>query len=109
MALIRPSGRLVTTQVMERLHLLAERYVRAHLEPRGRDRRARAEHAGLLKAWLAGDVAAVQRQVEAHINGTLADLRLELQTKTASSAPSASGGKKNAKGEKHSSKPDSPS
>jgi len=109
MALIRPSGRLVTTQVMERLHLLAERYVRAHLEPQGRDRRARAEHAALLKAWLAGDVAAVQRQVEAHINGTLADLRLELQTKTASSAPSASGAKKNAKSKKHNSKPDSPS
>jgi DNA-binding GntR family transcriptional regulator len=88
---------------MERLHLLAERYVRAHLEPQGRDRRARAEHAGLLKAWLAGDVSAVRRQVDAHINGTLADLRLELQTKTASSATSASGAKKTAKSKKHSS------
>jgi DNA-binding GntR family transcriptional regulator len=108
LALIRPSGRVVTTQVMERLHLLAERYVRAHLEPQGRDRRARAEHAGLLKAWLAGDVAAVRRQVEAHINGTVTDLRLELQTKTASLAPSASGATTNAKSKKHSSKPDSP-
>jgi DNA-binding GntR family transcriptional regulator len=108
MALIRPCGRLVTIQLMERLHLLAERYVRAHLEPQGRDRRARAEHAGLLKAWLAGDVAAVRGQVDAHINGTLADLRLELQTKTAAAAASASGAK-SAKSKKRSSKPDSPS
>ena len=109
MALIRPCGRLVTIQLMERLHLLAERYVRAHLEPQGRDRRARAEHAGLLKAWVAGDVTAVRRQVDAHIKGTLADLRSELQTKTASSATSASGAKKSAKSKKRGSKPDSPS
>jgi DNA-binding GntR family transcriptional regulator len=100
MALIRPCGRLVTIQLMERLHLLAERYVRAHLEPQGRDRRARAEHAGLLKVWLAGDVVAVRRQVDAHINGTLADLRLELQATTASSAAGAPATKKTPKSRK---------
>ncbi len=87
LAMMRPSERYVTVQLLERLHLLAERYVRAHLEPQGRDRRARAEHSGLLKAWLAGDAVSVRKQVEGHINGTLADLRLELQAKAASDLP----------------------
>src|SRR5207237_8613493 len=52
LALIRPSGKLVTIQLIERLQLLAERYVRAHLEPQGRERGHRAEHAALLQAWL---------------------------------------------------------
>ena len=83
LALIRPSGKFVTIQLIERLQLIAERYVRAHLEPQGRERRARAEHAGLLKAWLAGDAAAVQRKVEIHISGALEDLRMELESKAA--------------------------
>ena len=33
LALIRPSGKFVTIQLIERLQLIAERYVRAHLEP----------------------------------------------------------------------------
>jgi DNA-binding GntR family transcriptional regulator len=107
LALIRPSGRLVTIQLMERLHLLAERYVRAHLEPQGRDRRARTEHAALLKCWLAGDLVAVRRQVSGHINGALADLRLELQARSASPAPAAIGTKKHTNGRKRGGKPDS--
>lgn len=83
LALIRPSGKFVTIQLIERLQLIAERYVRAHLEPQGRERRARAEHAGLLKAWLAGDATAVQRKVEIHISGALEDLRTELESKAA--------------------------
>ncbi len=83
LALIRPSGKFVTIQLIERLQLIAERYVRAHLEPQGRERRARAEHAGLLKAWLAGDAPAVQRKVEIHISGALEDLRMELESKAA--------------------------
>jgi DNA-binding GntR family transcriptional regulator len=83
LALIRPSGKFVTIQLIERLQLIAERYVRAHLEPQGRERRARAEHAGLLKAWLAGDAPAVQRKVEIHISGALEDLRTELESKAA--------------------------
>lgn len=87
LTLVRPSGKFVTVQLLERLHLLAERYVRAHLEPQGRDRRARAEHAAMLKAWLSGDEAGVRRHMEAHINGALSDLRLEVQAKTTSGAP----------------------
>lgn len=89
LALIRPSRKFVTIQLIERLQLLAERYVRAHLELQGRDRRARTEHAGLLKAWLAGDAAAVRRKVEVHVNGALEDLRQELQAKAAAMPPAA--------------------
>nr|WP_315589932.1 GntR family transcriptional regulator [Sphingomonas psychrotolerans] len=34
-ALVRPGGRLLTTQLVERLSILAERYVVAHLQPAG--------------------------------------------------------------------------
>jgi DNA-binding GntR family transcriptional regulator len=89
LALIRPCAKPVTIQLIERLQLLAERYVRAHLELQGRDRRARTEHAALLKAWLAGDSATVRRKVEVHVNGALEDLRLELEAKAAASATAA--------------------
>jgi DNA-binding FadR family transcriptional regulator len=45
-ALVRP-GRLLTTQLVERLEVLAERYVSAHLEPAGRGDRAHTEHSDL--------------------------------------------------------------
>ena len=80
MALVRPCERAVTIQLLERLQLLSERYVRAHLELQGRDQRARAEHANLLKSWLAGDVSKVRSLVQAHVNGTLEDLRHELRS-----------------------------
>lgn len=79
LALIRPSQHRVTVQLIERLQVLSERYVRAHLQIQGRDRRARAEHEALLQAWLAGDASTVRRRVEAHIGGTLADLRVEFR------------------------------
>ncbi len=78
LALLRPARRPVTTQVMERMHLLAERYVRVHLEPSGRESRAYDEHSELLRAWLDRDAEAVSAHTLAHIAGTLADLRAEL-------------------------------
>lgn len=81
MALVRPSLQLITIQLIERLQLLSERYVRAHLELQGRDRRARDQHHALLTAWLAGERSTVRRLTESHINGTLADLQLEFEAK----------------------------
>jgi len=78
LALVRPSRRLVTTQLVERLHVLAERYVRKHLEPEGRRDRAGSEHRALLEAWLARDAATVEVLLEHHIASTLHDLRLQL-------------------------------
>jgi DNA-binding GntR family transcriptional regulator len=83
LALVRPSKKDLTVELLDRLHVLAERYVRAHLIPHGRDRRARAEHAALFKAWTARDVSKVERLVSDHIDGTLADLRDQLRVKAA--------------------------
>lgn len=74
-ALVRPSGRDLTTQMIERLTIMAERYVIAHLEPAGRDARAHVEHAQLLDAWLARDGARVGKLLTDHIHATLRDLQ----------------------------------
>ena len=78
LALVRPAGRPVTLDIVERLHVLADRYVRKHLEPRGRDARADAEHRALLDAWLARDGQAVASQLRDHIAETLTDLETQL-------------------------------
>ncbi|GAB7553349.1 GntR family transcriptional regulator [Novosphingobium resinovorum] len=74
-SLVRPGKRLLTTQLVERLEVLAERYVIAHLEPAGRGDRAHNEHSELLDTWLAGDANTVKDLLTAHIASTLDDLR----------------------------------
>ena len=74
-ALVRGGGKLLTTQLVERLAILAERYVIAHLQPAGRDARAHLEHRGLFDAWMARDGQQVEKRLKAHIQGTLNDLR----------------------------------
>ncbi|MBW4331639.1 GntR family transcriptional regulator [Stakelama sp. CBK3Z-3] len=78
LALIRPAGRSITTQLLERLHVLSDRYVRKHLEPLGRDERANEEHAELLQRWLARDEDGVAQSMHAHVQNTLEDLRRQL-------------------------------
>lgn len=79
-SLVRPGGRLLTTQLVERLEVLAERYVVAHLQPSGRDTRAHLEHRQLLDAWLARDAGLVQALLVRHISTTLDDLRVHFHT-----------------------------
>ena len=74
-SLVRPGGRMLTTQLVERLEVLAERYVLAHLEPAGRGDRAHLEHRGLLDAWVAGDAKQLHKLLTQHIANTLEDLR----------------------------------
>lgn len=74
-ALVRPGNRFLTTQLVERLEVLAERYVLAHLAPAGRDDRAHVEHRQLLDAWVAADADAVRMLLTRHISSTLDDLR----------------------------------
>jgi len=74
-ALVRPGGRLLTTQLVERLSILAERYVVAHLEPAGRETRAHREHRALLDAFLARDAGELRSLLCRHIQATLEDLR----------------------------------
>jgi DNA-binding GntR family transcriptional regulator len=77
LALVRPGGH-ITFQLMERLQILAERYVRVHLEPLGRDERASQEHREILAAWIQGDAATVESLTVNHILGTLSDLKQQL-------------------------------
>lgn len=81
-ALVRPGGRLLTTQLVERLSILSERYVVAHLQPAGRESRAHTEHQDLLDAWLARDGAKLTALLTRHIQGTLDDLRQQFGSTT---------------------------
>ena len=78
MALVRPAARPLTAELIERLHILAERYVRAHLTPQGRPARARREHAELWESWSANRPHSVETQIRAHIAAALDDLRTQL-------------------------------
>lgn len=75
-ALVRPGKRLLTTQLVERLEVLAERYVVAHLQPAGRENRAHLEHSELLHVWLSGNADEVRHLLTRHIASTLDDLRI---------------------------------
>lgn len=80
MSLVRPGGH-ITSQLVERLQILSERYVRIHLEPLGRDERASREHREILDAWKTGDATKVEALLAEHIQGTLDDLRQQLALK----------------------------
>ncbi|MGN7919852.1 MULTISPECIES: GntR family transcriptional regulator [Lysobacter] len=94
LSLVRPGGRHVTTQLVERLQVLAERYVRKHLEPEGREARASSEHHEILEAWLARDSARVADLLCAHIVSTLNDLRLQLEQIDSTGEAGKPGGKR---------------
>lgn len=79
LALVRPARQPLTFQVVERLHIIAERYVRKHLEPIGRDVRANEEHEEILAAWNAGDAGRVGELTHQHIASTLSDLRRQFK------------------------------
>jgi DNA-binding GntR family transcriptional regulator len=79
MALVRPLRRRVTTLILERLQVVAERYVVKHLEPTGRNARAIGEHDALYAAWAAGEADKAAKLSATHIETTLRDLRAELE------------------------------
>jgi DNA-binding GntR family transcriptional regulator len=78
LALVRPGGQLVTTNVVRGLHIIADRYVRKHLEPHYRHVRAESEHQEILDAWLKPDPRKVKKLLFAHLEHTLKDLRVQL-------------------------------
>ncbi len=75
LALVRPAGHPLTLQLLERMHILSERYVAKYLEPAGRDQRANGEHARILDAWLAGRGEEAAQLTHAHLAEALDDLR----------------------------------
>lgn len=78
LALVRPSGRGVTVETVDRLLALSERYVRVHLGEHRRLDRASHEHETLLQAWLDRRTEVVRREARTHIRATLIDLRAQL-------------------------------
>ena len=66
-----------TTDITARLHVMADRYVRKHLEHNDRHLTAATEHQEILAAWLDRDAKVVRRMVAAHLEHTLRDLRDE--------------------------------
>lgn len=72
--LIVPRLQPVAAEILSRLHMLAQRYVQAHLRPEGRARRASREHAALFRAWSAGKSQDARTLMHAHIESTRDDL-----------------------------------
>ena len=79
LALVQPGGHVITTNLVSRLHVLADRYVRKHLEPKGRVLRAEAEHHEMLDAWTNRRDARVRKLITSHLTRTLEDLRSVLR------------------------------
>lgn len=79
MSLVQPLARPLTVQIIERLNIISERYVRKHLEPAGREDRAHKEHQAMLELWSQGKAKAVAAMMHDHIASTLEDLRREFR------------------------------
>lgn len=92
LALIRPARQELTAGIIEKLHVLSERYVRMHLEPHGHGTRANEEHRHLLRRWTAGDGSAAASLMEEHIGQTLRDLRHQFAEAESQAAACPRGG-----------------
>ncbi|WP_443750974.1 GntR family transcriptional regulator [Asticcacaulis solisilvae] len=79
MSLVQPLNQPLTTQIIERLNIISERYVGKHLEPAGRDDRAHKEHLAMLELWSQGKAKDVAAMMHDHIASTLEDLRREFK------------------------------
>lgn len=78
MALIQPAAGRITVTLIERLNVIADRYVRLHLRPEGRNSRANAEHREILDCWINRDLRRLEQLAKLHIRDTLNDLRQQL-------------------------------
>ena len=79
LALIVPRRNPVTNDVLYRLHTLAQRYVRLHLQSAGRTQRANREHTALFDAWSHKQAKEAERLVRAHIEETRDELEAALR------------------------------
>jgi DNA-binding GntR family transcriptional regulator len=84
--LIVPRLQLVTSETLARLHTLSQRYVRMHLRPPGRVKRATKEHTALYEAWAGKKVKEARGLCEAHIKETCEELSEALSLKLGGSA-----------------------
>ncbi len=95
LALVSPGGHHITARMVQRLHAIADRYIRKHLEPVGRHLRAEVEHEEILAAWLKRQPEKVEKLIQRHLELTLEDLRRQLNA--AEGAPPAAKPKKTRK------------
>ncbi|WP_423367468.1 GntR family transcriptional regulator [Novacetimonas hansenii] len=78
MSLIRPGAGTLTYTMIERLNVIADRYVRFHLGPMGRPEQANIQHGKILAAWIDRDEKTLLKLSRNHIRDTHEDLRKEL-------------------------------
>ncbi len=78
LALSAPAGRKITQELLFKIHLLSERYVRKHLEPPDREADAYREHEEIYDAWMNKEPKLVKKLLKVHTHSTLEDLRGEL-------------------------------
>ena len=74
LALILPHRQPMTSDILSRLHTQSQRYVRMHLVPAGRVRRATSEHNALYEAWARGDAREASQLTAQHIEETRGEL-----------------------------------
>ncbi|WP_173570907.1 GntR family transcriptional regulator [Acetobacter conturbans] len=79
LALMRPGTGTLSYSILERLHVIAERYVLLHLEPPSHHKRAAKEHRTLFNLWLKRDVETLRQFVHTHIFQTQRDLVDEME------------------------------
>ncbi|HTX24517.1 MAG TPA: GntR family transcriptional regulator [Steroidobacteraceae bacterium] len=79
LALLVPHRQPVTAEALTRLHTMSQRYVRMHLKPTGRTRRAAQEHRALFQAWSARQSRAARALAHAHIEETRDELAAALR------------------------------
>jgi len=74
LALIVPRLQPVSFEILSRLHTLSQRYVRMHLLPPGRMKRATREHGALFEVWMAGKAREANKLTQRHIEETRDEL-----------------------------------
>lgn len=79
LALVVPHRQPVTAEALARLHTMSQRYIRMHLKPRGRIRRAAQEHTALFQAWSSGKAREARALAQSHIEETRDELAQALR------------------------------
>jgi DNA-binding GntR family transcriptional regulator len=75
LSLIVPHRQAVTHEILSRLHNISQRYVRLHLVPNGRVKRANAEHRALYESWASGKAREARKHIQGHIEVTRDELK----------------------------------
>jgi DNA-binding GntR family transcriptional regulator len=88
-ALTAPASQPITAGVLDRLHILSQRYVQLHLLPSGRIKRVAREHIALYEAWGAREYGMTEELTRTHIEAAYSDLAHLLSQATSMPSKSA--------------------